>query len=312
MVDILLATYNGEKFIEQQIKSLFSQTYQNFKIIIRDDGSTDGTIKIIESYVSKYPDKVFLVKDQFKDKNAKDNFFRLLNYSDSDYIMFCDQDDIWLDNKIEITLNEMVKICNENGIDKPVLVHTDLMVVDEWLSVLKESFFIYQGLNKRVQSFNEALSQNNVTGCTVMINKECKLYLKDYINKNILMHDWWLSLICSCFGIVHFIDKPTILYRQHENNTVGAKENIKTVNISNIYKYIKDIKKIKKNYLGIINQGEFFYNIYKNELEEEALIFLVAFSNLKKVNIFKKIYILQKYRFWKKGLIKNIGQIFIC
>lgn len=151
---------------------------------------------------------------------VKKSFFTLLKYAKAQYYFFCDQDDIWLSNKVTDTLQVLKE--KEKG-NVPVCVHTDLKIVDNELKVLHNSMIESQSLYKQ-DTLNNLLVQNSVTGCTMAINDELKYILSDRVNmNNIVMHDWWIALVAASFGIVELLDAPTILYRQHENNEVGAK-----------------------------------------------------------------------------------------
>ena len=136
--------------------------------------------------------------------------------------MLCDQDDIWAKEKLEIQMSEM--LCAEQKFpDSPVLIHSDLKVVDESKSVIAESFIKYQGLEIKRNTFTNVVISNLVTGCTSLFNEElARIALP--IPNSAIMHDWWLALTASAFGEVVFIDIPLVEYRQHENNTIGAKE----------------------------------------------------------------------------------------
>ena len=129
MIYILLATYNGEKYFSEQIESLLSQTYQDWKLWIHDDGSKDNTVKIIKDYANKYPEKIVFLDDDISCGGAKENFTYVLNNIDKnfDYIMFCDQDDLWLPNRIELFLNE-VKIQEKNNPNLPLVSFSDLIL----------------------------------------------------------------------------------------------------------------------------------------------------------------------------------------
>lgn len=225
VIYILLATYNGEKYIREQLESLLEQTYQNWILWIHDDGSKDSTLNIIKEYEEKLPNKIKLLNDGLKCSGAKQNFTHLLSSIDDNfnYIMFCDQDDVWLENKIEITLNKMIEVENRNQ-NKPIIIHTDLKVVDEGLNTIADSYFIYQKIKPQwSKDFNISLVQNSVTGCTMMINKKAK-EISLPIGNNAIMHDWWILLkVLQNNGVVEYIDKPTILYRQHSSNDTGAK-----------------------------------------------------------------------------------------
>ena len=132
MVEILLATYNGKKYLKQQLDSLLNQTFEDFKIIIRDDSSKDKTMDIIMEYKEKYPEKIKVIEDDVKCGSSVSNFMQLIKHATAPYIMFCDQDDYWLPNKIEISLKKMRQ--EENDKNKPILIYTDYKVVDSNLN----------------------------------------------------------------------------------------------------------------------------------------------------------------------------------
>lgn len=301
-VDILLATYNGEHYIEEQLESIINQTYSNWKLYIRDDNSSDNTVNIIKGYIEKFPEKIYLVEDIKKGLGAKKNFFELIKYSKNDYCMFCDQDDVWLDNKIELTMREMKKIEGEKTKKIPILVHTDLKVVSEELELINESFIKYQNLDPEMKALNNLLLQNNITGCTVMINLSLKQECKN-IPENCIMHDWWLGLIASAFGEISFINEQTILYRQHSMNEVGAKN-------YNSYKFI--LGKINSTSQSIengIKQGIEFFNMYKSSLSDKDLKIVKVFISLKSKNIIDRKLCIFSNKFYQSGLIRNIGYI---
>jgi len=122
-IDILLSTYNGEQYLRNQIESIINQTYKNWRLLIRDDGSQDKTIEILEYYLRKHKDKIVLIEDGQKHLGASKSFFRLLGYSDAKYIMFCDQDDVWLPYKIEKTYNKMKEL------EKNTMINLCLFIV---------------------------------------------------------------------------------------------------------------------------------------------------------------------------------------
>ena len=308
-IAILMATYNGEKYLEEQIESILNQTYQDFVLYIRDDNSTDNTRKIIKKYVKKNPNKVIQVKDEKVAKGACNNFMYLLEYVYSlnkyDIFMFADQDDFWLEDKVEFTVNEYKKIENK---EQPILIHTDLNVVDSKLNIISESFFRYSNLNENCNKFNNYLIQNNVTGCTTLINKTLVDLIIFNIN-NILMHDWYFALIASAFGQVIFIGKATIKYRQHGNNVLGAK---KVKGIKEIYNKLIKNNTIKEDLDKVLKQAESFRKAYYNLLDFDNKSMIDDFCNIKNVNKIKKIKIINKNKFSKHGLIRILGEfIFI-
>ncbi len=298
---ILLATYNGSEYLKQQIDSILNQDFSDFILYIRDDNSTDSTKNIIKEYVLKYPEKIIEVEDNKIVNGASNNFMLLLKYVHNlkkhNLFMFCDQDDVWQRNKIELTMNEYDKVSNKNS---PILIHTDLYVADKELKWINKSFMQYSKLRKDYVNFNNYLIQNNVTGCTVCINKK----LVDLINfdiKYIIMHDWYFALIASAFGQVIFINTPTVYYRQHGKNLLGAKK-VSILNIKN--------KHYKENISNLFVQAENFKNVYYDLLTEENKEIIDAFCKIKNSNKLMKIKIITKYKFYKQGLVRILGQLF--
>lgn len=219
-VGILLATYNGEQYIREQLDSILNQTYVDWVCYIHDDGSTDNTWQTIKKYEADYPDK-FVVLNYEKCGGACKNFISLMKYSSENYIMFSDQDDVWAKNKIEVTLNRMKSI--EADSDKPYAVFTDLYVVDENLEIISKSFMSYSKHKPNKLMERDLFVANPAPGCTMMVNR--KLLQMASLCKHpeeVEMHDWWCMLIASIFGQIAYLDEPTIYYRQHGTNTLGA------------------------------------------------------------------------------------------
>lgn len=217
-----MATYNGEKFIEAQIDSLLNQTYNNWHLIARDDGSTDKTVHILEAYKKQFPGKISILESR-EHLGACLSFGELSRHSTADYVMFCDQDDIWLPEKIEMSFKGMLRLEAKYGKEKPLLLFTDLTVVDKELNVTAKSFWEYEKINPDNTTINRLLVQNVVTGCTTIINKKLK-DLTVPIPSDAIVHDWWTALVASVFGHMHYISMPTVLYRQHGQNDIGAKK----------------------------------------------------------------------------------------
>ncbi len=302
MIDILMATYNGEKFINIQIDSILNQTYKEWKLIIRDDGSTDKTVEIIKEYEKNYPDKVKLICDEKTSYGAKNNFFNLIKYSTSDYIMFSDQDDYWLENKVESGIKKIKKY-EKKYIDTPILIHGDLKIVDKNLNVINDSMFKIQKLYGKKNKFSDYLVQNNVTGCTMIINKRL-LDLCNTIPSYAIMHDWWLALVASAFGKVIFDSNPYIYYRQHDNNVEGAKD---ITRFNYIIGKVLNYKSIKSSLTQTNEQAKEFKKVFFNKLEKSNQIMLNEFISLQNKSKIKKIKTIIKFKFYKSGFIRNIG-----
>lgn len=250
-IAILLSTYNGGLFLEEQINSILNQSFINWDLYIRDDGSTDGTLHIVEKYCEKYSNIHFLKDDG--NKGACKSFLWLLKKTEANYYMFCDQDDIWLPSKIQLSLEKM-KDTENNYMNIPILVHTDLKVVDINLKEISPSFWKYAKLKQNYLSqFNYLGACNGVTGCTIMINNEAKIKILPASPKA-PMHDYWMALKIAQTGRIVHVDTPTILYRQHDRNELGAKNTDKSYfftklkrigetvkNQWRVYKFLKQI-----------------------------------------------------------------------
>jgi len=304
-VNILMATFNGSKYLQEQIDSILQQTYHNWQLIINDDGSIDETLSIIKKYIDKYQEKIFFLENNDKKSGVINNFNSLLSSSTENYFMFSDQDDIWLKNKIELTLNKMRILEARFGSDIPILIHTDMKVVDENLNTLSDSFWRYQQLKpEKGLRLNRLLVQNITSGNTVMINKS----LRDMaipIPDDAVMHDWWLGLVAVVFGKIGYINIPTVLYRQHSINVVGAKE----WNTRFILRSIMSLNQKKKALYDTIKQARCFLTRYYDILSEDSLKVLKAYSSLDRIGFFQKRLTIFKYCFFKIGLLRNIGML---
>lgn len=224
MIDILLSTYNGEKYLREQIDSILNQSFTDWSLLIRDDGSTDNTVVIVDDYCRKYHEKIKKITDTFGNVGVIRSFEILLKNSTANYIMFCDQDDFWLSNKIELSFNKIKQMENQHGLDIPLLVHTDLKVVDENKNLICDSFWKYSVLKPEILDKNIYYLAicNCVTGCTVLINKKAKEISLPFVAP-VEMHDVWIALHVKKYGEIDYLDIPTMEYRQHGANIHGAK-----------------------------------------------------------------------------------------
>jgi rhamnosyltransferase len=222
-VDILLPTYNGEKYIHEQIKSLLQQSHKDIRIIVRDDCSNDQTINIIQN-IADEDDRIVISKDNTKNLGLVYNIEHLLNLSDANYVMFCDQDDVWFENKIELLLREMLMRENNLGSNSPILIHSDCYVTDEFLNIkglFKASSPLHYGLEN-------SLFKYHVQGASTMINLSLKNNILPFIN-NIYLHDRYIHLVAEVVGHRFYINMQLMYYRQHSSNQVGSATFIKKI-----------------------------------------------------------------------------------
>ncbi|MGT2887484.1 glycosyltransferase family 2 protein [Streptococcus didelphis] len=215
-INILMSTYNGEKYLAEQIKSIQKQTIKNWELLIRDDGSSDRTLEIIEDFENTDSRIRLINRNSCENFGVIKNFYTLLKYDQADFYFFSDQDDIWLPNKLEVTLAEAEKYQDK----LPLLVYTDLKVVNQNLQVIHESMIKTQSDHANTKLVEE-LTENTVTGGTTLINHALASLWTEY--DHLLMHDWFLALLAAAMGHLVYLDIPTELYRQHESNVLGAR-----------------------------------------------------------------------------------------
>lgn len=215
-VNILMATYNGEKFLAQQIESIQKQTFKEWNLLIRDDGSSDKTCDIIRNFTAKDSRIRFINENEHHNLGVIKSFFTLVNYEVADFYFFSDQDDVWLPEKLSVSL----EAAQHKASDVPLLVYTDLKVVNQELNILQDSMIRAQSHHANTTLLPE-LTENTVTGGTMMINHA--LAEKWFTPNDILMHDWFLALLAASLGEIIYLDLPTQLYRQHDNNVLGAR-----------------------------------------------------------------------------------------
>ena len=281
-VAILLATYNGERFIEEQLDSLMNQTQKPDLIIISDDHSSDGTWDILQRWRAKYMDVIEIHKNTTGRHGHVGNFSylcELAKKSDCDYFLFCDQDDVWLKEKSQLLLSECIEQEALHSPDFPILVHSDLIVVDEQLNEIAPSFFKYQGLPlASVLSFPKFLIQNNVTGCASLINRAL-LEKATPLPNEVMVHDWWFALVAKAEGSLCFFDKALIKYRQHGGNAIGAKGAHNSLGFKRVTQQaeqlIRGIKHIKSSLLQMQDLNPFISGPVKEDIGR-----LINFSNL--------------------------------
>lgn len=304
-ITILMATYNGEQYLQEQLESLQKQNYDNWKLIVGDDGSKDRTLEILTGFQQQCPNQVEIIRNDPPTGSPKTNFMGLLKKADTSYIMFCDQDDIWKPDKIQVTLECMKNLEKEQEI--PVLVHTDLSVYYNG-TVIAESFFEYQNLPPN-EELNSLLVQNSVTGCTMMINRCLQKKMEEVSNCNsMIMHDYWAALIAVVYGRIGFVKEPTMYYRQHQGNSVGAKAS------GNPLYLIKRLAKGRRHYKEQMKESMMqisaFLQTYERAypIESEKKSLLEGYASLATRNKFYRMWFYTKNKVQKNGLIRLLMQ----
>lgn len=247
-IEILLATYNGEAFLQQQLSSIAAQSHDDWVLTVSDDGSTDRTMELILGFRELYENRVRIFTNQTKLGPAK-NFMSLLGNSEAELVAFCDQDDVWLPHKLTTLKDLYDQIeCDETGVMHPVVLCSDAKVVDSRLRETAPSLFeALKVVDPNCETFEYLKLRNCFTGCTMLLNRRAadlavaeanRMWVEKRIN--VTMHDHWIGLVVAKHaGQIIRCYKSLILYRQHGNNAVGVQSS--QLNIKNLSKKIKNI-----------------------------------------------------------------------
>lgn len=296
-IDILMATYNGEEYLREQIDSILSQTYTNFRLIISDDCSKDNTREILKEYEKN--DKRIITYFQEKNLGYVKNFEFLLTKVENEIYMLSDQDDFWLPTKIEHTYNKM----KETNAD---LVFTDLEVVDKDLNTMYPSFNDYMKLTRKIKKYKNSYKlqylYNCVTGCTLMSKRKfLNLILPLPTESKYAIHDTWIACTVANKGKVEYLDEKTIKYRQHGTNQVG------TDKISHGFKKLDQVRDLFIEVkLGLFKTYVNNDRIFNDELKKQNIEALEYFGmikdkryfNLKKWNVFHQLYKTETFNYY--------------
>lgn len=301
-VSILMATYNGESFLKEQLDSLLAQTYSNFEVIISDDASTDRTISIIDKYLKKYSN-IVLIKNNFNVGYVK-NFERLISVCQNDYIALCDQDDIWDVNKVNIQVDIMLQL--EKKVQNiPILIHSDLKMIDENSNLINNSYFRYRGYRlKNQKDLGHILGPCGILGNTVFFNKILKEKILPF-PEDVENHDYWIALINELLGKRVTLLDALVEYRIHNDN---ASNNTQVI-------YQKQTKRTK--YLPYINSSReailnyTLKNFSLNSKDRYILNKFLFYLNSEKFKFFRA-YTAIKYSFIKRRFFYRIKFLLKC
>lgn len=303
MITILMAAYNGERFIAEQIDSIMLQTEQNFVLHIQDDYSADGTYPILCAYAAKYPGKIFIHRNPENSGAAKWNFLQMMTAFQDDYVMLCDQDDVWLPNKIEITMKQMRAMEEAYGRQTPILVHTDLVVVDDRLSSIGKSLNQMLGLRMERSTLSSQIVQNTVTGCSSMYNRALAQLVR--VPQFCIVHDWWLGLIAVSFGKKAYLSETTMLYRQHGVNSIGAK---KVASLTYIVGKAFHPKEVRAQLDATYRQAGEFLRVYNGFITPAQELVLSDYASIPNYGKVQRWMIVRKLGILKHGFIRRIAQ----
>ncbi|MBR4224070.1 MAG: glycosyltransferase family 2 protein [Oscillospiraceae bacterium] len=302
MIEILLAAYNGERYIREQVQSILDQTFTDWHLTAADDGSADSTYDILLGYAADYPHKISVYRNDPGTGSSKANFMSLLGRADADIIAFSDQDDVWDSGKLALIAKRM-------DMSVPMLIHTDARVVSSDLTEKAPSFMAYQGLDPRAVTLNKLLAQNNVTGCTMAINRKLMDIVRMGIPGDMLMHDWWAALAAAAFGRILCLPDATVSYRQHEDNVLGAVNNR---SVSGVRRIMSDTDGVKARLRATFTQAQAFYETYRDMLPDDKKQIIEAYLAIPDKGKISRVLAILKGGYTKQNFMSAIGQIIYC
>ncbi|RBP26597.1 glycosyltransferase involved in cell wall biosynthesis [Oceanihabitans sediminis] len=268
IISVALCTYNGEKYIKEQLDSIINQTYQVDEIIVCDDSSTDKTLQILKEYAFQYPNLISVFDNKTNLRTIK-NFEKAISLTNGDLIFLADQDDIWKTSKVEIIVDyykntKNFKLVFTNGDlidDKGNLINSTLW--DEW-GFSKERRKLWLDNDEAYKDL--VLNKNKITGATVCINKSIKSNAIPIFTPDGYWHDAWLGLHAAAQGGLYFIEQSLILYRIHESQQIGISKKTKEIDIpkktssvskNEFYSYLNRLYPNKSNLLPIFKKKSF-------------------------------------------------------
>lgn len=304
---VLLAAYNGEKHLQAQLDSLRNQTDPDFTVLMQDDGSSDGTPALLES-VCREDSRFRLAGESRRGFGPAGNFLSLIRQSTADRLMLCDQDDWWEPEKTARLKQAMDQAEEKYGPGCPLLVHSDCRLMNEDGSLLDETFFRHQGWDPAAVTLPRLLVQNNVTGCTLMMNRPLAALIAAHGQaKDLFMHDWFIALTAASFGHVIFLNEPLTRYRQHGENAVGAS---KKGLLARGFAALGQRSKAKRRILLTYTHTLVFKKLYEGCLPEEADRITTAYLATRRMPKLRRVREVRRLGCTMQSPVTRMGQIF--
>jgi len=314
---VILCTYNGEKYLEKQIKSIMEQDREDFCLLYSDDGSTDSTKAILQSLQEKYGRRMRAFPRPMHSGSPAKHFLSILSAlakgevetDNLEYIFLADQDDEWFPDKLSKTISVIKEEERKYGESLPILCHTDCSLVNSRGELLAKSYRRYQKLPGASYRFSRLLLQNHVTGASVGINKALLQYCKE-IPAEVKMHDHWLALLANCFGEIQYLPYASYAYRQHGENVLGAKKASVLRECEERLAASKEKDKedtIHSSYRALFAQGRELKRLFGEKIPKEKKRVLEAFLSLEEKSRLGKIMTMALFGIYPYPLYRGIG-----
>jgi len=304
--EVLLTAYNGEAWLPAQLDSLLSQSVQDFTVLLQDDGSGDRTPEILREYASRDP-RFSLGKEQGQHLGAAGNFLSLIRQTRADAVLLCDQDDRWEPEKIAALREALLNAEAQYGSETPLLIHSDCSVIDEADHPIYPSFFRHQGWDPKAVGLRKLLVQNNVTGCTLIMNRPLISLIAEYGRaKDLFMHDWFIALTAASFGRICFLDQPLTRYRQHGENAIGAS---RTGQIARGFTALNRRQRAKKRIALTYTHAKVFVRLCRGALPEEADRIISGYLETQKMGKLRRVITVRRGGYTMQSPVTRLGQM---
>ena len=303
---VLLAVYNGSAHLPELIASLQAQTDPDFTVWMQDDGSEDESPALLKDVAARDPRFVFGA-EQGKHLGAAGNFISLLRQVRADCFLFCDQDDCWEAEKIAVLKRALRRQEAEYGMETPLLVHSDCSLINEEGEPIGDSFFRHQGWDPGAVSLPPLLVQNNVTGCTIIMNAPLRDLVAEHAKaRELFMHDWFIALTAASFGRIAFVSQPLTRYRQHGGNAIGASSRPLLLRGLDA---LKNRSAAKRRILLTYTHTRVFLRLYGDSLPAEARKTAEAYAATQHMRKIPRILTVRRLGCVMQSPVTRLGQI---
>ena len=302
---VLLTAYNGSAHLPALLDSLESQTDPDFEVLLQDDGSEDGTGSLLADQCAKDP-RFSFGNEQGRHLGAAGNFLSLIRQTDADHVLLCDQDDFWEESKIAVLKQTMREMEAEYGADTPLLVHSDCSLISEEGDLIGDSFFRHQGWDPKAVTLPPLLVQNNVTGCTIIMNAPLRRLIASHARaKDLFMHDWFIALTAASFGKIRFVGQPLTRYRQHGDNAIGASsKNL----LARGFAALSRRQEARRRILLTYTHTKVFNKLYDGELPPEAQEIVSAYLATQHMPKLRRIRTVRRLGCVMQNPVTRLGQ----
>lgn len=301
MIDILLSTYDGGRFVGEFIASLGRQTCRDFRLLVRDDGSADATADLVRAAAAEAGIETVFLPSSGRHLGAVRSFGELLAHSSGRHVMFADQDDLWHADKVAAMRDLMREAEARHGEDAPLLLHSDMRVCGENGELLADSFFRRQRLPRRAGTLVSLLVQNNVAGCATMINRALAARVRLPFPEEAICHDWYLALFAAAFGKVLFSDRALVDYRVHGGNVFGAPK------FGWFGWFLRGRRELHRRLTGEQRQAGAFLRQYGDVLADTDRKAVAAWAGIGGLSKAKRLAVCREFGFRKSTVARNIG-----